>query len=63
MLKGVYTANKKDGTLYFRSSITYRKKHISLGSYESEIEANKAYLEAEKILYEISNKKENGILA
>ncbi|MBQ1193195.1 MAG: hypothetical protein IIX45_03645 [Lachnospiraceae bacterium] len=51
MLKGVYTANKKDGTLYFRSSITYRKKHISLGSYESEIEANKAYLEAEKILY------------
>ncbi len=46
MQKGVYTAVKKDGTLYYRSSFTYKNKHISLGSYSLEADANKAYLEA-----------------
>lgn len=50
MLPGVYTALKKDGTLYFRASITYRNKHISLGSYPTEKEAHQAYLEALHIL-------------
>ena len=43
MLPGAYLAQKKDGTSYFRSSITYRGKHISLGSYSFEEEAHHAY--------------------
>lgn len=49
-LPGVYIAYKKDGTKYFRSSITYKNKHISLGSYLKEEDANKAYLEASSLL-------------
>ena len=36
MLPGVYKAARKDGTLYYRCSITYQNKHISLGSFEKE---------------------------
>lgn len=50
MLTGVYTARKKDGTLFYRSSITYKNKHISLGSYPSEELAADAYLDANRIL-------------
>ena len=50
MLKGVYKAYKKDGSLYYRSNINYQNKHISLGSYESEIKAYEAYVEAYAIL-------------
>ncbi len=50
MKKGVYRATKKDGTIYYRSSITYRNKHISLGSFPDENTANCAYLQAKKIL-------------
>ena len=50
MLKGVYLAQKKDGTLYYRASITYKNKHISLGSYDTEINANNAYLAADKLI-------------
>lgn len=42
-LPGVYIATKKDGTIYYRSSITYRNKHISLGSFPDERDANEAY--------------------
>lgn len=49
-LPGVYAAKKKNGTIYFRASLTYRAKHISLGSYEDEIAAHKAYLAARDIL-------------
>ena len=49
-LAGVYEAVKKDGTRYFRSSITYQNKHISLGSFITMEQANSAYLEAGKIL-------------
>lgn len=35
-LTGVYTAKRKDGSTYFRASLTYRNKHISLGSYDHE---------------------------
>ena len=38
---GVYEARKKDNSLYYRASLTFRKKHISLGSYET---AESAYL-------------------
>lgn len=50
MLKGVYPATKKDNTTYYRASITYHRKHISLGSFDTMEEANRAYLEADKIL-------------
>lgn len=50
MLPGVYSATKKDGSIYFRSSITYRGKHISLGSYLTETDANAVYEEARLFL-------------
>lgn len=50
MLTGVYTAYKKDGTMYYRSNITYKNKHISLGSYPTEELAADAYLNALKII-------------
>lgn len=59
MQPGVYIAYKKDGTLYYRSSITYKNKHISLGSYDNEASAHKAYLEASKILNSTTQKIEH----
>lgn len=50
-LSGVFQDTKKDGTPYFRSSITYKQKHISLGSYTTEILAHKAYQEASFLLH------------
>lgn len=50
LLPGVYIAKKKDGTLYFRSSITYKNKHISLGSFSTEEKAYLAYMEANRLL-------------
>ncbi|MGN0484826.1 MAG: hypothetical protein ACI4HI_14865 [Lachnospiraceae bacterium] len=50
MLSGVYYATKKDGTPYYRSSITYQNKHISLGSYQTEDEAHLAYIQANQIV-------------
>lgn len=50
MFPGVSTARKKDGSLYFRSGITYRGKHISLGSYDSAEDAATAYREAGRLL-------------
>ena len=46
MPAGVYTAYKKDGTVYYRSSITHKNKHISLGSFSSENEAAVTYNES-----------------
>lgn len=50
MYPGVFSATKKDGTIYFRSSFTYKNKHISLGSFSTEKDAHKAYLEATDIM-------------
>lgn len=47
---GVYTAKRKDGSIYYRASLTYRAKHISLGSYNTMEEAHNAYLTASRIL-------------
>ena len=47
---GVYTAKRKNGTVYYRASLTYRNKHISLGSFVSDIDANRAYLFASSLL-------------
>lgn len=45
-LPGTFIAQKKDGTVYYRSSFTYKNKHISLGSYDTAADAHAAYLEA-----------------
>lgn len=50
MLTGVFKATKKDGTVYYRSSFTYRNKHISLGSFPTEWDAHTAYQEASNIM-------------
>lgn len=50
MLAGVYIANRKDHTIYYRSSLTYRNKHISLGSYDTEQRAHEAYNSALSLL-------------
>lgn len=49
-LKGVCPSQKKDGTPYFRASLTYRHKHISLGSFAEPETAHGAYLEGLKLL-------------
>lgn len=41
--KGVFEARKKNGEVYYRSSFTYKNKHISLGSFETKADAHKAY--------------------
>ena len=50
MLAGVFRAAKKDGSIYYRANITYRGKHISLGSFDSQLYAHYAYLEAGRLL-------------
>lgn len=50
LLPGVFIATKKDSTIYYRSSITYQNKHISLGSYPSELTAHIAFETANDIL-------------
>ncbi|MBP5159987.1 MAG: hypothetical protein ILP10_06775 [Lachnospiraceae bacterium] len=47
---GVFEAKKKDGTVYYRSSVTYKGKHISLGSYADETSASDAYKVAVRVL-------------
>lgn len=47
---GVYEAKKLDGTIYYRASITCKNKHISLGSFSTEKQANRAYLQAVDII-------------
>lgn len=49
MLSGVSKATKKNGEIYYRAGMTYRGKHISLGSFSSEEDAAGAYLDARKI--------------
>ncbi len=55
MYTGVFLAKKKDGTIYYRSSFTHKSKHISLGSYNTELLAHNAYIEATDIM----NSKQN----
>ncbi len=50
MHKGVFAAKKKDGAVYYRASITYKKKHISLGGFPSEELAAFAYNEANRLI-------------
>ncbi len=49
-MKGVFSAKKSNGDTYYRASITYRSKHISLGSSDDEKEAASLYEIARKVL-------------
>lgn len=49
-LAGAFKATMKNGKTYYRSSITYRNKHISLGSYSTEKKAHEAYLVAKELI-------------
>lgn len=47
---GVYTTTMKNGEKSYRVSITYRRKHISLGSYSDESTAHQVYLEGKRLI-------------
>lgn len=49
-LPGVFQARKKNGDIYFRSSVTFRGKHISLGSFTTQEEAHRTYTIAANLL-------------
>ena len=52
--EGVFSAVKKSGEVYFRASLTYRRKHISLGSFTTPEAAHTAYLEGQQLLADSS---------
>lgn len=52
--KGVFRAVKKDGTVYYRASLTRHGKHISLGSYAVAEDAHRAYEEGLRLLSDLS---------
>ena len=52
--KGVFRAVKKDGTVYYRASLTRHGKHISLGSYPVAEDAHRAYEEGLRLLSDFS---------
>ncbi len=49
-MPGVYITTKKDGSASYRSSITYKSKHISLASFSVEAEAERCYHEASLLI-------------
>lgn len=49
-MAGVYATTKKNGEQSYRVSVTYRQKHISLGSYPDAKAAHQVYLEGRKLL-------------
>lgn len=50
-LPGIATTYRKDGSCYYRASITYNGKHISLGSFETPEAGSRAYTEAYELLH------------
>ena len=47
---GVFEATMKNGKKYYRASMTFRGKHISLGSYDTSEEASRAYAYARSLI-------------
>ena len=50
MATGVYKTRKKDGSIYYRTSINYKGKHIRLGSSSDPKIAHALYTEAKSII-------------
>ncbi len=50
MLAGVYETTKKDGSIYYRAGLTFRGKHISLGSADVALSAHAKYIEGQRLL-------------
>ena len=50
IVTGVYETCLKDGTKSYRASITYKGKHIALGSFADARQAGRAYTQAQSIL-------------
>lgn len=48
--EGVFAAIKKSGETYYRASLTYRRRHISLGSFPTPENAHQGYLEGRRLL-------------
>lgn len=48
--EGVFASVRKSGQVYFRASLTYRRKHISLGSFDCAEKAHCAYREGLRLL-------------
>lgn len=48
--EGVFPSVRKNGDVYFRSSLTFRRKHISLGSFDCPEAAHAAYREGLRLL-------------
>lgn len=51
-LIGVYPSTRKNGDVYYRSSLTYKRKHISLGGFPTAKDAHEAYLTASTLIAE-----------
>lgn len=47
---GITTAYHTDGSIYYRTSITHNRKHISIGSYSTPEAGSQAYAEARAVL-------------
>ena len=66
-LPGVYETTLKNGAVSYRASITYQKKHISLGSFSVERSAHEAYVLAFSLLtdhnYKILDYRQSSPLA
>lgn len=58
-LAGVYEAKKKNGEIYYRSSLTYQGRHISLQSFKDPMSAHLCYQEALTCLRDVSVRLEN----
>lgn len=50
MSTGIYTTQQKNGSIVHRVSITYKRKHISLGTFRDKEIASIVYAEAKSVL-------------
>ncbi|MCR4650712.1 MAG: hypothetical protein K5662_03045 [Lachnospiraceae bacterium] len=53
-LPGVYATTRKNNSIIYRSSFTFKGKHISLGSFDSPLTAGKAYESACRLSQDMS---------
>lgn len=55
-MRGIYETKKPDGTVYYRASVTYKNKHISLGSSDDIETASLMYARAKRVLHDLNLK-------